>query len=227
MGSQQFREKATAFYGQIAERYKGKARYIAVGNTVNKYFEKNPSQWMGFQQSYNSIVDAIHQGAPGTLVVADVNPGGEFLANPERLKKYVNFFSQSHDDLLGLVLYFIAKEYYGGDFANFNITTLQNVLENLHAMTPGKSLYLIETACFSRNPNTGRDISAVQARYVNMLFTTASQKDYLAGFSWWQLYDAKDSPKVPWDLKASFGLFDSAGHLKAAWSKWTEAYAGN
>ena len=99
MGSRQFREKATAFYGQIAQRYKGGARYIAVGNTVNKYFEKNLSQWKGFQQSYNAIVDAIHQAAPGMLVVADLNPGGEFFTNPERLKEYVDFFSQSHDDL--------------------------------------------------------------------------------------------------------------------------------
>jgi hypothetical protein len=59
------------------------------------------------------------------------------------------------------------------------------------------------------------------------LFTTARQKDYLAGICWWLLYDAKDSPNVPWDLKAGFGLFDSAGHPKEAWSKWTEAYAGN
>jgi hypothetical protein len=125
------------------------------------------------------------------------------------------------------VFYFIAKEYYGGDFRNFNITTFQNVLEGLHSMAPGKRLFLIETACFSRNAKTGNDISAVEARYVNMLFTTARQKDYLAGICWWQLYDAKDSPNVPWDLKAGFGLFDSAGQPKEAWSKWTEAYAGN
>jgi hypothetical protein len=227
MGSRQFREKAVSFYSQVASRYKGKARYIAVGNTVNKYFEKNPQQWKGFQQSCNPIVDVIHKAAPGILVVADLNPGGQYLANQEPLKKYVDFFSHSHDDFLGLVFYFIDAAYYAGDFRDFNIATLQNVLEGIHSMAPAKRLFLIETACFSTNPNTGNDMAAVQALYVNMLLTTAKEKDYLAGVCWWQLYDARDLPGVPWDLKASFGLFDSVGHPKEAWNKWTKAYAGD
>jgi hypothetical protein len=81
MGSRQFLEKAVSFYSQAASRYKGKARYIAVGNSVNKYFERNPQQWKGFQQSYSPIVDAIHKAAPGILVVADMNPGGRYRAN--------------------------------------------------------------------------------------------------------------------------------------------------
>jgi len=226
MGSQQFREKAAAFYSQVAQRYKGKARYIAVGNSVNKFFEKNHAQWVGFQQSYNAIVDAIHQAAPKILVVADVSPEGKYLPNQQPLKKYVDFFAHSHDDMFGLVFYFIVAEYYGGDFRNFNIATLRKVLDSLHSMAPQKKLFIIETACFSKHPKTGADISGVQTNYLDMLLTIAKEKDYLAGVCWWQLYDAKDLPGVAWDLKATFGLFDSSGQPKPAWNKWILAYAG-
>ena len=92
----------------------------------------------------------------------------------------------------------------------------------MHARCGSKKIYLIETSCFSRNPNTGKDMSAVQAQYVDMLIRMAVAKDYIIGLSWWQLYDARDAPGVPWDVKASFGLFDSAGKPKPAWATWQQ-----
>ncbi len=111
------------------------------------------------------------------------------------------------------------------DIHNFNITTLQTVLDTLHSLGRGKKLYIIETAAFSTNPKSGKDMSALQSRYVRMLLTTAKQKDYIAGICWWQLYDAKDLPGVPWDIRAGFGMFDSAGNPKVSWKAWNEMYA--
>ncbi len=227
MRSKEFQQRSVEFYRQVAERYKGSVRYVAVGNTVNKYFELNPNQWDGFVKCYDSIVDAIHTAAPGTLVVADITPGAQFFEQPELLRKYISFFAQSHDDLIGLVFYFITNVYFGEDFKNFNAQRLQEVLTQLHSMAPGKKLYIIETSCFSTHPKTGKDISAVQARYVEMLFEALRKEPFLAGICWWQLYDAKDLPDVPWDIRASFGFFDSDARPKPAWRAWTGASAAS
>ena len=219
MSSADFRQKAERFYAALAARYKAEARYIAVGNSVNKYFERNPKQWQGFKAAYPGIVKAIHAAAPKTLVLSDLVSGGEFWTDREKFQTYLDFFGDSPDDGFGFVFYFIAKSYYG-DFANFTRERLGEVLDDLHARTKGKKLYLIETSCFSTNPNTGQDMSAVQAKYVDMLIRTVVEKDYMLGLSWWQLYDARDEPDVPWDIKASFGLFDSEGKQKPAWETW-------
>jgi hypothetical protein len=226
MGTPEFASQAATFYGQVAQRYRDKVKYISIGNSVNKYFEQYPEQWEGFKRSYNDIVDAIHRANPASLVVSDITYGEEFYTHQGAMKKYVDFFSQSNDDLIGVVFYFISDEFYG-DFSNFNIATLRNVLNGLHALAPNKKLYILETASFSTHPLTGGDISAVQARYVRMLLTTAKETDYLAGVCWWLLYDAKDLRNVPWDLRATFGLFDSSGHSKQAWDVWKSFYAGD
>ncbi len=221
MSSAGFAAKAQRFYGALAQRYKGKARYIAVGNSVNKYFDRNPTEWEGFKKAYPGIVRTIHAADPKVIVLSDLVCGGEYYQDKDKLQKYLDFFGQSEDDGFGFILYFITKVFYGG-FANFNQARLSEVLDELHARCGSKNIYLIETSCFSRNPNTGKDMSAVQAQYVDMLIRMAVAKDYIIGLSWWQLYDARDAPGVPWDVKASFGLFDSAGKPKPAWATWQQ-----
>jgi beta-xylosidase len=63
-------------------------------------------------------------------------------------------------------------------------------------------------------------MSEVQGRYADMLIRAVVEREYIIGLSWWQLYDADDAPDVPWDFKAGFGLFDSAGKPKPAWTTW-------
>jgi len=53
-----------------------------------------------------------------------------------------------------------------------------------------------------------------------MLLKTATERDWILGVAWWQMYDAKDEPDVPWDFKATFGLFDAEGKPKPAWETW-------
>ncbi len=220
MGSAGFRNAAERFFSAAAKRYKGRAKYIAVGNSVNNYFEKYPAQWEGFKSSYNGIVDAIHAAAPGMLIISDVN-SAEKEAAPG---KYLKFFGGSKDDAVGLVFYFIVKAYYG-DFKNFNTATMERVLDGIHEIT-GKDLFIIETSCFSVNPKNGKDMVKVQSGYVDMLFNCAAEKEYLLGISWWQLYDARDLPGVPWDEKASFGLFESGKNPKLSWETWKKRYSG-
>ena len=216
-----FRAGAERFYAAAAKRYMGRVKYLAIGNSVNNYFEKHQDQWEGFKSSYNGIVDAIHAAAPGMLVISDVN-SSEKEASPE---KYLKFFGGSNDDAVGLVFYFIVKSYYG-DFTNFNTATMEKVLDGIHERT-GKNLFILETSCFSVNPKNGNDMSKVQSGYVEMLFNCAEEREYLLGVSWWQLYDAKNLPGVPWDEKASFGLFESGRAPKPSWETWKKRYNGN
>ena len=218
MSSADFQQKVVRFYAALAQRYKGKARYIAVGNSVNKYFDRYPKQWDGFQKAYAPIVKAIHAADPKVRVLSDIEVGGEYYEDKAKLQKYVDFFRDSGDDGVGLIFYFITKVYYG-EFANFNKTRLGEVLDEIHGRTK-KDLYILETSCFSKHPNKGTDMSGVQANYVDMLVRTVVEKDYILGLSWWQLYDAKDEPGVPWDIKVGFGLFDAEGKPKPAWETW-------
>lgn len=217
MGSEDFRDKAARFCRTAAERYKGKIRYIAIGNSINDYFDNNPKQWDGFKKNYPAIVTAIRSVDPKIVIMPDL------ALEPREYQKYLDYFSSTDDDAIGLIMYFIVPEYYGGDFKNFSGKGLAELLDKTYeGGHRKKKLYILETSCFSRNPNSGDDLSGVQTMYVDFLMRTVMEKDYILGFSWWQLYDAQDRADITWDSKASFGLFDAAGKPKPAWEKWKE-----
>ena len=223
MSSADFEQRAVRFFCELTTRYKGKVKYIAVGNSVNDYFEYYPEQWEGFKSVYSKIVDAIHTIDSTIIIMSDLNYGESFYSDKGKMQKYLDYFKLSNDDAFGFIFYFIDPVYYG-DFGNFNKRTLSNVLDEMDQRTEGKKVYIIETAMFSKNPGTGEDWKKLQSDYVGMLLTTALQKDFILGVSWFTLYDAKDLPFVPWDAKVGLGLFDADGNPKKAWETW-EVYA--
>jgi hypothetical protein len=220
MDTDAFRTAVVRFYGTAAQRYKGKVKYISVGNSVNKYFEENPKDWAGFKKIYPKIVDAIHAADPKIVVMSDLASGGEFFADEARMSKYTDFFRDSNDDAAGYLFYYIAGVYYGKDFKNFGPESMMAALENLHRWAGKKRIYIIETSCFSTHPKTGKDMSDTQSRFVEMLLKAVQEKDWILGVSWWLFYDAKDLPDVAWDMKATFGLFSADGTPKPAWETW-------
>ncbi|MGD2248174.1 MAG: hypothetical protein PVF58_07180 [Candidatus Methanofastidiosia archaeon] len=223
MSSTDFKQRAVTFYRELVTRYKGKVKYIAIGNSVNDYFEQYLEQWEGFKTVYPEIVDAIHTIDSDIIVMNDLNYGESFYSDKGKMQKYLDYFKSSTDDAFGFIFYFIDPVYYG-DFENFSKGTLDKILEEMNQRTGDKKVYLIETAMFSKNPNTQEDWTELQSDYVEMLLTTALQKDFILGVSWFTLYDAKDLPFVPWDAKAGLGLFDAKGNPKKAWETW-KAYA--
>jgi hypothetical protein len=220
MDSDAFNAAVVRFYAAAAQRYKGKARYIAVGNSVNSYFERHPDNWEAFKKIYPKIVDAIHAVDPKLIVMSDVEAGTEFFNDEKKISRYTDFFRDSNDDAAGFLFYYIDGVYYGKDFANFGPKNMNEAVEKLHRWAGKKPIYFIETACFSRNSKTGDDISGVQTWFMDMLLKTTTEKDWILGVSWWLMYDAKDLPHVPWDVKATFGLFSADGKAKPAWETW-------
>jgi hypothetical protein len=220
MDTDAFRSAVVRFYGTAAKRYKGKVKYIAVGNSVNEYFEQNPKDWEGFKKIYSKIVDAIHAADPKIVVMSDLASGKEFFTDEAMMSKYTDFFRESNDDAAGYLFYYITGVYYGNDFKNFGPETMMAALEKLHRWAGKKKIYIIETSCFSTHPKTGKDMSDTQSRFVEMLLKTVQDKDWILGVSWWLFYDAKDLPDVAWDMKATFGLISADGKPKPAWEIW-------
>lgn len=220
MDNEVFRTAIVRFFGTAAARYKGKVKYIAVGNTVNKYFERHPEHWEGFKKVYPAIVDAIHAADPGIIVMSDLASGDEFFNDEAKMDKYAAYYRACNDDAFGYLFYYISGVYYGKDFKNFGPENMQACLEKLKRWSGNKKFYIIETACFSSNPNTGKDMAEIQARFVDMLLSAVMDKEYILGVSWWLLYDAKNLPEVAWDVKAGFGLLDESGKGKPAWETW-------
>lgn len=219
MTSDEFMQKVARFYHELAARYKGKARYITIGNSVNSYFIKYPKQWEGFKTAYPAIVKAIREADPKVIILSDLEYGTEFFPDKKKMQPFLDFFTTTPDDGIGMIFYFIDSIYYG-QWSNFNAKRFNEVLDEMHERTKGKKIYLIETACVSKDHTTGADIGNIQAMYLDWLIHAVVKKDYIMGVSWWQLYDARDEAEVPWDIKATFGLFDSTGKPKPAWAEW-------
>lgn len=219
MSSIGFKERVLKFYQELMTRYIGKVKYIAIGNSVNDYFEHHQKQWESFKKVYPEIVDVIHKIDSNIIVMSDLNYGESFYSDKGKMKKYLDYFGSSRDDAFGFIFYFIDPVYYG-DFENFNKETLNKVLDEMNKRTGNKKVYIIKTAMFSENPHTGEDWTELQSDYVEMLLTTAPQKDFIAGISWFTLYDAKDLSFIPLDARLGLGLFDSEGKPKKAWETW-------
>ena len=219
MSSADFKQRTLKFYRELITRYEGKVKYIAIGNSVNDYFEHYPERWEGFKIVYPEIVDALHNIDPTIIIMGDLNYGEFFYSDKGKMQKYLDYFGSSNDDAFGFIFYFIDPVYYS-DTKNFNKRTLSKVLDEMNQRTGDKKVYIIETAMFSKNPHTGEDWIELQSDYVKMLLRTAPQKDFILGVSWFTLYDAKDLPFVPWDAKAGLGLFDANGNPKKAWEAW-------
>lgn len=219
MSSLDFKQRAVMFYRELVTRYKGKVKHIAVGNSVNDYFEHYPEQWEGFKIVYPEIVDAIHAIDSAITVMNDLNYGESFYSDKKKMQKYLDYFGSSNDDAFGFIFYFIDSVYYG-DFENFSNRTLDKIFDEMNQRTGDKKVYIIETAMFSENPHTQEDWTELQSKYVEMLLTTVLQKDFVLGVSWFTLYDARDLPFVPWDARAGLGLFDANGNPKKAWETW-------
>jgi hypothetical protein len=224
METDAFRDAVVRFYGAAAQRYKGKVKFIAVGNNVNEYFERNPKDWEPFKKVYPKIVDAIHAADPKIVVMSDLESAGPeefgFFTDEAKMSKYTDFFRDSNDDAVGYLFYYINKVYYGNDFKNFGLQTMMAALEKLHHWAGKKRIYIIETSCFSTSPKTGKDMADVQARFVEMLLKAVQEKEWILGVSWFVLYDAKDLPDVAWDMKGTFGLISADGKPKPAWETW-------
>jgi hypothetical protein len=224
MDTDAFRDAVIRFYAAAATRYKGKVKYISVGNNVNEYFERHPKDWEPFKKIYPKIVDAIHAADPKVLVLSDLESAGPaefaFFADEAKMSKYTDFFRDSNDDGIGFLFYYINPVYYGNDFKNFGPETMMAALEKLHHWAGKKNIYIIETSCASVNAKTGKDRADLQARFVEMLLKAAQEKDWILGVSWFVFCDAKSLPDVAWDMKGTFGLIAADGKPKPAWETW-------
>jgi hypothetical protein len=206
----------------MAPHFDGKVRWILVGNEIDGYFTRHPSELADYVKLYTDVAARLKQLSPGIRVSATLMFGGVDLMDG-MMRPLTDKFD------------YICFTYYPirSDFTMQDPGLVAHHLDRMRQAAHGRPLVLQEIGYPSGAKNASTE--EMQAQFVENVFKTLrANSDFVEAGCFWLLADLNDefvnnlaqyyglsnSSRFKSFLQ-TLGMYDANGHPKKAWSVYT------